>query len=82
MWAVSDTGWGEKTMIYSNAPALGSVLSSSGAVTANNWVTFDVTSSVTTDGLYAFGITTPSSTAMSVASRESGANAPQLILDY
>ncbi len=82
IWGVSDTGWGEKTMVYSNAPALGSVLSSSGAVSANSWVTFDVTSYITADGAYSFGITTPSSTAMSVASRESGANAPQLILDY
>ncbi len=82
VWAVSDNGWGEKTMIYTNAPVLGTMLSSSGSVSANSWVTFDVTSYISTDGAYSFGITTPSSTAMSVASRESGANAPQLILDY
>ena len=40
----------------------------------------DVTSYVTADGLYTFGVSTSGSTAISLASREFGANAPQLVL--
>ncbi len=35
---VSNTTWGETSTNYNNAPALGSVLASSGAVTSNTWV--------------------------------------------
>ena len=79
--AVSDNTWGETTLTYSSAPALGSALANSGAVTAGTWVTLDVTSYVTSEGTYSFCVTTPGSTAISFAARESGANAPQLIID-
>ena len=42
----------------------------------------DVTAYITGDGTYSFGITDPSSTAINLASRESGANAPQLVITY
>jgi hypothetical protein len=79
--AVADNTWGEITTTYTNAPALGGTLASSGAFTSASWVTLDVTSYVTGDGTYSFGITTPNSAAISLASRESGANSPQLIID-
>jgi chitodextrinase len=79
--SVTDNSWVESTMNYNNAPALGSTLASSGAVNAGNWVELDVTSYITGEGTYSFGIITPSSTALSMASREAGANAPQLILN-
>jgi hypothetical protein len=37
---------------------------------------------VTGNGTYSFGVTNPNATAISVASRESGANAPQLVITY
>jgi len=40
-----------------------------------------VTAYIAGNGTYNFGLTTPSSTAISFASREAGANAPQLIIE-
>ncbi len=79
--AVADNTWGETTITYSNAPAMGSTIATSGGVAGGTWVTLDVTSYVTAEGTYSFGILTPGSTAISLASRESGANAPQLIVN-
>jgi chitodextrinase len=78
--AVAENTWDELTMNYNNAPALGGVLASSGAVSTGNWVSLDVTPYVTGEGTYSFGVSTGSASAFSLASRESGANAPQLIL--
>ena len=55
--AVADNNWGERTVTYSTAPALGSVLASSGAFAAGNWITLDVTTYITGNGTYSFGIT-------------------------
>jgi len=79
---VADNTWGEKNITYGNAPPMSSVIASSGGVTAGTWATIDVTSYVTGEGTYSFGIITPGSTAISFASRESGATAPQLIVDF
>jgi hypothetical protein len=80
--AVADNTWNESTIDFSNAPALGSILASSGSFATSVWVTLDVTSYVTGNGTYSLGVTNLSSTAISMASRESGANSPQLIADY
>ena len=80
--AVADNTWNESIADFSNAPALGSILASSGSFASSVWVTLDVSSYVTGNGTYSFGVTNPSSTAISMASRESGANSPQLIADY
>jgi hypothetical protein len=79
--AVADSSWDESAITYENMPALGSTIGTSGVVVGGTWVAIDVTGYVTGEGLYSFGILTPGSTAVSFASRESGANAPQLILD-
>jgi hypothetical protein len=81
-WAVADNTWGELTTNYSNAPALGSQLASSGSFASGAWVSLDVTSYVTGNGTYSFGVTNLSSTAISVAARETSANAPQLVITY
>ena len=78
---VADNSWGENTINYSNAPALGSFLASSPAVMTGTWISLDVTSYITGSGTYNFGVTTPGSTAIGLSSRESGVNAPQLIID-
>ena len=80
--AVADNSWGEKTMTYNNAPALGSVLATSGPIAAGNWITLDVTPYITGEGTFSFGVTTTSSAALSFPARESGANAAQLMLDF
>jgi hypothetical protein len=81
-WAVANNSWGESTTNYTNAPALGSQLATSAAFASGVWVSLDVTSYITGNGTYSFGVTNPNATAISVASRESGANAPQLVITY
>ena len=78
--SVSDNSWTESTLNYNNAPPVGSALSSSGPVAAGVWISMDVTAYVTGNGTYNLALTTPGSTAISLASRESGANAPQLVI--
>jgi hypothetical protein len=77
---VADNSWGETTINASNAPAMGSTLSTSPAVVTGTWITYDVTSYVTGQGTFSFGLSTAGGTAISLASRESGAHSPQLIV--
>lgn len=79
--AVADNTWSESTTNYNNAPALGGQLALSPAAAAATWITLDVTPYITSEGSFNFGIVTDSTTAISLASREAGANAPKLILD-
>ena len=79
--AVADTTWSELSMTYNTAPAMGSVLNTSTGIATGTWVTLTVTGYITGNGTYCFGITDPSATAIGLASRESGADAPQLIID-
>jgi hypothetical protein len=76
---VADNTWGETSINFNNAPALGSVVNSSGATTANNYIVVDVTSAVSGNGLVSFGLSTADSSLILLASRESG-NQPELIV--
>ena len=78
---VADNSWGELTLNGSNAPALGSVLNSSGAVTANNYVDVDVTGYVSGNGLLSLGLSTAETSLIQVSSRE-GSNPPQLVIQF
>jgi hypothetical protein len=78
---VANNTWGESTITASNAPALGSTLATSPPVATGTWLTFDVTSYITGEGTFSFGLSTSGVTAISLASRESGAHSPQLIVD-
>jgi len=80
IYSVADNTWAESTTNYNNAPAFGSLIKSSGAITTGSWFTLDVSSYVKSEGLYNFGFSTPSNTALNVNSRETGSTAPQLIL--
>jgi chitodextrinase len=79
---VADNTWGEKTVTYNTAPPLGILLGSSGSYPSGSWVTFDVSSYITGDGTYSFGITTLGSTTLSFASKESGANVAYLVISF
>jgi hypothetical protein len=79
-WSVADNSWGELTTTYSNAPALGSQLATSGSFASGVWVSLDVTAYVTGNGTYSFGVTNLSSTAISVGSREANGAEPQLVI--
>jgi len=77
---VADTSWGESTITFNNAPAMGPITASSGAYTAGP-VSIDVTSLVSGNGLVSFGLTRTSSNLLVVSSRESGdATAPKLVV--
>ncbi|MEX2553746.1 MAG: DNRLRE domain-containing protein [Actinomycetota bacterium] len=71
--------WNESTLKYSNAPPVGAVAARTGAYSAGEWVSIDVTPLVTT-GAVDLALTTPSTGFLSVSSREVSADAPQLVL--
>jgi glycosyl hydrolase family 99/fibronectin type III domain protein len=78
----SSPAWGETTITYANAPAFGAAVGSSGPWAASGvWTEVNVTSLVSGNGLVSFALTTSSTTALSLSSRESGsASAPQLVI--
>jgi RHS repeat-associated protein len=80
VYGVSDNTWTETGITYSNAPAMGSQLGSSGTFSAGAWTSVDVTSYITGNGVYNLAFSTTSNTNISFASREAGANAPQLVI--
>lgn len=75
------SSWSETTLNYNNAPPFGSAVGTSGPFNAGSWTSVDLTPLVSGDGTYHIALTTASSTAVSLASREAGANAPQLIIE-
>lgn len=80
---VADTSWvetGTGEITYNNAPAIGSIINSSGAVTTNSWVEIDVTSYITGDGLYSFGVVTTSGSAIRFRTKESS-DSPELVIE-
>ena len=79
--SVADNTWSETTLNYNNAPPFGNVLGSSTAFLAGEWTTDDITGLVNGNVVISLVLNTSSSTAVSLASRESGANAPQLIIE-
>ncbi|MEA2405569.1 MAG: acid phosphatase type 7 [Thermoleophilaceae bacterium] len=80
--SVASNSWGETAITYSNAPAVGATATaSSGPVSAGATTDLNVTPLVTGDGSVSVALTTGSSTATAVASREDTAHRPQLILD-
>ena len=78
-YTVSDTTWSETGIIFTNAPAVGSPLSTVGPVSAGVWVEFDL-GTVTTNGLVSFAIKRSGSTEAVYYSSREGVNAPQLVL--
>ncbi len=76
---VTDTTWGETTITYSNAPAMGGIVSTSGTFSTGVWTSADVTSLVTGNGTFSIALTSTGAQ-INLASRESGANAPQLVI--
>ncbi len=81
VFGVADDTWLEKKITYASAPpAAATATGSSGAVKTNSWTSIDVTPLVTGNGDVDFELAGTSSTALSLASREAGANAPQLLV--
>jgi hypothetical protein len=82
VYAITNNTWGETTITDANAPLFGAAkLGSSGRIAAGSWTSVDVTSAITGNGIYSFGLSTTNSTAVSLSSRE-GANPPQLTITW
>ncbi|MBI3762260.1 MAG: DNRLRE domain-containing protein [Chloroflexi bacterium] len=79
---VADNNWDEGAIGFANAPESGDVVGSSGAFAANTWTSVDVTPIITGDGTFSLALTSTSTTATTYASREAGANAPQLVVEF
>jgi acid phosphatase type 7 len=79
--SVNNNTWVESTIRYNNAPAVGSVLDTSGGFRSGAWTVVDISSYITGNGTYNLALTTTTNTAISFASREVGNNAPQLVLE-
>jgi hypothetical protein len=78
----TSTPWTQTGIIWNNAPAIaGSPLSSTGAVSLNEIVEFDVTAAVTGNGIVSFGLTSTSSDLAQYSQKE-GVTKPQLIVEY
>jgi parallel beta-helix repeat protein len=76
---VADTSWSESTITAQNAPAVGDIVAASGPVKSNTWITLNVSSALTGDGVVALALTTAGSKAVTIHSRE-GTNRPQLVI--
>ncbi len=79
--AVADNTWTEASLTYANRPAVGATVGVASNFSSNTWTTVDVTSVVTAPGSYSFEMNALSSNQKTYASRESGANAPQLVVE-
>ncbi len=77
---VPDVLWGETTTSYATKPEIGGIVASSGPTTTATWKEVDVTELVTGNGPLSLAMTSTSNANSAFASRESGANAPQLVV--
>ena len=80
VFRVADTSWGERTITFNNAPALGTQIGSYGAFPGASWITIDITPLIAGNGTFSLALSGINATAVSLASRENGSYAPQLII--
>jgi hypothetical protein len=80
--SVLDTSWTEGGITFANAPAVEGVTATSGPFGTAVWTTVDITPLITGNGTFNLALTTTNNTAFSLASREAGATAPQLIVEF
>jgi hypothetical protein len=78
---VSTSTWSETALTYRNMPAVQAVVDSSGPITSNTWLEWNVTSIVRGNEPISVALTTTSVTATSLASREA-TNRPQLVITF
>ena len=81
LWQVSNNTWSETGITWSNKPALGQGLGTLAPAGTGAWLEFDVSKVVTGNGTYSFALTTTSTVAEQLASREAGTGtAPELVV--
>ncbi len=77
---VSENAWAETTINYLNAPPMGDSLAASETISSGHWIQADITPILTGEGQLSLALTDSTVTAVSLASRETKTNAPQLIV--
>ena len=94
LWATDKTGngpavygcgstWSETGITWNNRPARTSgLLANAGAVSANRYVEWDVTSFVKGNGTFSFEVAGDANDGVDFNSREASSNRPQLILEF
>jgi hypothetical protein len=78
--AVSINTWGETTITYNNAPAVGGTVFVSGALVSGQWLSLDATALVKGNAPVSMALTTTNATARAFSSREDGTSDPQLVV--
>ena len=78
--AVRNNSWSEKTLNYSNAPALGSEIKSIGKFAKDKYTDIDVSSYIHGEGTFSFALVARNSIQTNLASREDKSHAPKLVL--
>jgi hypothetical protein len=78
---IADNSWDEFAINYTNAPAPGSMIALSQPFDAGTWTAVDVTPYITGNGTFSLAVVALTSTGINLASRESGATAPQLEIE-
>ncbi len=77
---VGDRPWSETDISYLNAPEARGKSVRSGPYSGGSWITLDVTSLVKSDGPVTLALLTTDRTQSNFSSRETGSQAPQLII--
>ncbi|WP_420644030.1 DUF7594 domain-containing protein [Candidatus Leptofilum sp.] len=77
---VADNSWGETTVTFDNAPAIGNLINSSGPTTAGTWIEIDITSAISGNGQVSLALISTDATRILMSSRE-GANPPELVVN-
>ena len=77
----TNPAWNETAINWNNRPPRTSATTDDkGAVSTNTWVEYDVTSFVTSNGTYSFGLAGTSSDGIDFRSREAATERPQLVV--
>ncbi|GAB3666019.1 hypothetical protein GCM10027596_32910 [Nocardioides korecus] len=79
--STSSSSWTESGITFTNAPGVGSTVGTMSNLAVNAWSELDVTSAITGNGSYTLVVTTTSTANKQLASRESTATPPQLVVD-
>ncbi len=76
-------GWSEASLTYANAPAVGPLVSLSGPLDKNHWVSIDATATVRKHPASVdFALVALGPTALTLASRIDERHAPRLVVEY
>ncbi len=81
-YAGTSTPWLEGDLNWSNAPLLsGTPIATAGAVPLNTWIELNVTSAISGNGVFSFGLSSNSTNSVYYTSKEQSGYASQLVVE-